>query len=252
MRVTVFLGIALIGAVKPGMAQTPSGPTIRGWVVDTAGRAVAFARVTGGGSARVADDSGRFLLVMPRAGAVTLEVRRVGFRPLETRERFTGDTTVRLVMMPLPASLAAVRIEAEATERSLDLGGFYDRFREKQRGTNTGHFILPEEIERRTGSVLQVMTGTPGVRIDRYRFAGAEWNAIFGNSRCAMTVYLNRTRLPPPAQFDRNIQRFIPPDVSEFVTLREVAGIEMYSRSNAPSEFAMLNGSCGVVVIWTK
>ena len=231
-------------------------------VLDSTGRAVAFARVRGEGlGERVADDSGRFLLAMQRSGPIRLEARRVGFHPLMSRVQIAGDTTLHLVMAALPASLAKVEIEAEATVRSLELAGFYQRLRDKKVGSNTGHFILPDEIEKRRGSVTQVMMGIPGIHITMHREGGREsrsrdYLAVFGNSRkagrslCAMTVYLDRVRLSPPGTLN---DRFPPPvDISEFVTLREVAGIEVYTRTNFPPEYALLNGTCGVVLLWTK
>ena len=270
MRVNVFvLAVAavLAGWPVPGSAQSAGGPVIRGWVADSTGRPVAFARVTGEGAGeRVADDSGRFLLVMPKPGAIRLEARRVGFHPLLTRIEIRGDTTLRLVMVTLPASLAKVEIEAEATVRSLEMNGFYRRLRDKKIGANTGHFILPEEIEKRRGTVLQVMQGTPGIHIMRYQLGGdrqrppqLEYMAAFGNSRksgralCPMAVYLDRMRLSPPPGSEGLAERYPPPpDIAEYVTLREVAGVEIYTRSNAPPEYSTLNGTCGVILIWTK
>jgi hypothetical protein len=229
-------------------------------VLDSTGRAVAFARITREGvGERVADDSGRFLLAMQRPGPIRLEARRVGFHPLITRVQIANDTALRLVMATLPASLAKVEIEAEATVRSLELNGFYRRLRDKNVGANTGHFILPEEIEQRRGSVTSIVTGIPGLRVERFRATerSREYQGLFGNSRrarggalCAMTVYLDRNRINPPGSLLASHQG--PADINAEVTLREVAGIEVYTRSNAPPEFSMLNGTCGVVVIWTK
>jgi hypothetical protein len=254
--------MALATNIRESAAQTGPGPVIRGRVVDGGGQPVSFALVSADGLGdRVADDSGRFLLPLPRAGPIRIQVRRVGFHPSESRVSVERDTALRFVLTPLPASLAKVQIEAEATTVSLELAGFYSRLREKERATNTGHFILPEEIERRRGSVTQVVTGIPGLRVERYKPRGAyssEYVALFGNARkfsgnglCPMTVYLDRVRLQPPGGA-LGSENPPPVDVNDYVTLREVAGIEVYTRSNTPSEFALLNGTCGVVLIWTK
>src|SRR5690349_16675561 len=139
-RVVLVALTALLVVSDPGDAQSPSSRVIRGHVVDTAGNAIAFARVSADGESRVADDSGRFLLKVPQEGTVVLVSRRVGFHPSELRLRIANDTSIQLVMKPLPASLAKVEIEAEATVVSLELAGFYARLREKERATNTGHF----------------------------------------------------------------------------------------------------------------
>ena len=260
-----WLAAALIGmtvGVRPSHAQTSANAVLRGIVSDSAGRRVSHALLSVDEVGdRVADDSGRFLVVLPKSGVVRLRTRRVGFHPTETRLVVERDTTVQIVLRPLPASLAAVVVEAEATVTSLELGGFYARVRDKERGTNTGHFIMPETIEQRRGSVSQVVTGIPGLRVERFKPPGSntqEYVALFGNARafsrtglCPMTVYLDRIRLQPPGGA---LGRSDPPpvDINDAVTLREVAGIEVYSRANVPFEFAMLNGTCGVVVIWTK
>src|SRR5688572_32084946 len=109
--IALTAAVILAGWPAHGIAQASGGPVIRGWVADSTGRPVAFARVTGEGAGeRVADDSGRFLLVMPKPGPIRLEARRVGFHPLLTRVEIRGDTALRLVMATLPASLAKVEI----------------------------------------------------------------------------------------------------------------------------------------------
>ena len=257
--------VALIGlavSTTVSRSQTVTGPVLRGIVSDIVGRPVSHALVTVEGVGdRVADDSGRFFVVVPKAGVVRLRTRRVGFHSTESRLVVQRDTLVQIVLRALPASLAKVVIEAEATVTSLELGGFYARMREKERDTNTGHFILPETIEQRRGSVSQVVTGIPGLRVERYKPPGSntqEYIGLFGNSRkisrnglCPMTVYLDRIRVQPPGGA---LGRENPPpvDINDVVSLREVAGIEVYARANTPFEFAMLNGTCGVVVIWTK
>ena len=260
--VVAALAIGPLARQSIAQSRSSAAPVVRGRITDSTGAPVAFARVTAEGlGERVADDSGRFLLPLDRAGARRLELRRVGFNPLFTRVNINGDSALHLVMTPLPASLAKVKIEAEAAVVSLELAGFYQRLRDKERGANTGHFITPEEIERRRGSVTQVVTGLPGLHVERFRpnesGTSSEYIALFGNSRrptarCAMAVYVDRIRLQPPPEVRLDRRDPWPPDINGAITLREIAGIEVYTRSNAPSEFALLNGTCGVVLIWTK
>ena len=262
MRHPAFAVVIVCGALaisgERSAGQAASALVIRGRAIDTVGNAVAFARITAEGESRVADDSGRFLLKIPRAGTVELVARRVGFHPSDLRLRISNDTAIEVMMRPLPASLARVEVEAEATVTSLELAGFYARLREKERATNTCHFILPEEIERRRGSFTQLITGIPGLRVERVKSSSqnsSEYLGIFGNARrvsgnglCPMTIYLDRVRL------GQTLGRDNPPpvDINSYITIREVAGVEVYTRANMPSEFALLNGTCGVVLIWTK
>ncbi|HEX6316680.1 MAG TPA: hypothetical protein VFZ73_17535, partial [Gemmatimonadaceae bacterium] len=68
-----------------------------------------------------------------------------------------------------------------------------------------------------------------------------------GFNRCAMTVYLDRIRVvgkPGNALDDY---------VNELVVPTHVAAMEIYPRGvGAPPEYQPMNGSCGVVLIWTK
>jgi len=260
---SLFAALSLVAATQTGSAQSVEAPVIKGVVADSNGRRISFALVSAEGLGdRVADDSGRFLLSVPRTTAIRLNVRRVGFHPSEVRVVVTRDTVLHVILRSLPASLARVTIEAEATVTSLELGGFYARVREKERGTNTGHFILPEQIEQRRGSLAQVVTGVPGLRVERFKPPGdnsSGYLALFGNARkvsrtglCPMTIYLDRIRLQPPGNGALGRDDAPPVDINDAVTLREVAGIEVYTRTNVPFEFSMLNGTCGVVVIWTK
>ena len=261
---TVLIALAPLGrsAVAQGAPRMTTGPVVSGRVTDVSGTPVPFARITAEGSGeRVADDSGRFLLPRSRTGPMRLEVRRVGFTPLLTRVDINRDTSLHLVLQPLPTTLSKVQIDGQAMVTALDLAGFYQRLRDKERGANTGHFITPEEIERRRqGSVTQLVTGIPGLRVGRFKRsespAANEYQALFGNSRkgramCSMTVYVNRVRLVPPDD-DGLAREPLPPDVNGAVTLSELAGVEVYTRSYAPPEYAMLNGTCGVVLLWTK
>jgi len=61
-----------------------------------------------------------------------------------------------------------------------------------------------------------------------------------------MTVYLDRVRI---------VGKFGSTDdfVNEIVVPSSVAAMEVYPRgTGAPPEFQSMNGSCGVVLIWTK
>src|SRR5688500_8688454 len=98
--------IALIGAgASSASAAVQTPPVVQGVVVDSTGRPIAYAQVRGPGvDPRISDDSGRFRFTMRKAGPLTLEVRRVGFTPLEAKFTVSADTSLSLVMHPLAAS----------------------------------------------------------------------------------------------------------------------------------------------------
>jgi len=62
-----------------------------------------------------------------------------------------------------------------------------------------------------------------------------------------MTVYLDRVRIV--GRVAGRLDDF----VNEIVVPSSVAAMEVYPRgTGAPPEFQPMNGSCGVVLIWTK
>jgi hypothetical protein len=242
-------------AVTPPTALTAQAPpVVRGVVVDSTGRPIAYAQVQGPGvDPRTSDDSGAFRFTMRKAGPLRLQVRRVGFRSLDARFSVGADTTLTLVMQPLAASLETVRIEAEATVQSLEIHGFYDRYRDRIKGTATGFFIMPEEIEGRRGAIkaTQLIQGTPNVRVMKIR-AGksptSQWiETLVGPGGCPMTVYVDGVRLNGIAG-----GIIAPVDFEWVPTTRELAGVEIYTHAHVPDRFQAFALNCGVVVFWTK
>lgn len=260
-RAALFLAALGLAHFEAG-AQTEPPLVARGSIVDSTGYPIPYALVRVGSSGqRVSNDSGRFLIPMRESGQVPIEVRRIGYHPVKLTASLPSDTAFLIVMHPAAASLEAVRIEAGNLVRSLELGGFYRRMSEKTRGANTGHFLTPEDIEpRRVHRVTQLLEQFPGVKVIPLDRGGRRFG-LFGANRCPMTVYANGMRLnrltsarprqlggftvwtevPPP-----------PPEVDEVIMPTSVAGIEIYTRSNAPTEFQLMNGTCGVVVFWTR
>jgi hypothetical protein len=97
--------------------------------------------------------------------------------------------------------------------------------------------------------VTQYFEGLPGVRVVPLGGAGRHF-VLTSNSRCQMTVYLNGqrlNRLPRPG-----MEVGEPVIVDDVLTPTTLGGIEVYPRANAPSEYQNLNGTCGVVLLWTK
>ena len=198
------LSVSVVGGSALIHARTPQNqPVVTGIVIDSMGQPIAFAQVRGPGvDPRTSDDSGRFRFTMRKRGSLSLTVRRVGFQPLETTLRVDSDTTLELVMRPLAASLATVRVEAEATVRTLEMRGFYDRLRDHVKGTNTGWFIMPEEIEGRRGAIkaTQLLQGIPNLRVMKIspgkdNPTGQWFETLVGPGGCPMTIYLDGARL---------------------------------------------------------
>ena len=155
-------------------------------------------------------------------------------------------------MTTVAMALPEQRITTGAAFVSLDLHGFYRRMRDVERGINHGYFITPEELDFRKPVLLTAaVEQLPTVRI-RPIPGGLPLNRkmrIEDRNGCPMTVYLDRIRIQPTMVRGRNQDE----EVNTIVQTSSVAGIEVYPRAiGAPPEYQANNGTCGIVLIWTK
>lgn len=228
-----------------GWAQVPDRRTVTGVVVDTARNPIPYVNVQVGSMRTVSTDSGRFVIRSVTGDAFTVTFMRIGFERIDLTVRPGRDTTLTISMTPLAVTLTAVEVVA-ASSAKLELRGFYDRMRDVERGINRGYFITPEDLEqRRPNFITQVLEGYPSIRVDALR--GMPYAQILGTGRCRMTVYLDGTRvigkLNPGGEEAINM----------LVKPSEIAGAEVYPRGvGAPPQYQELNGSCGIVLLWTK
>jgi hypothetical protein len=148
--------------------------------------------------------------------------------------------------------LKEVEVTGASSFGSLDTYGFYRRMKEVERGAARGWFITPEDLERRKPNwITQMAEGLPGIRVCGRASvtcpSGPPRNEmILGRNACKMTVFVDNVRIT-----GRLNGRDDP--VNEFVLPTHVAAMEVYPTAlNAPPQFQPLNGTCGVVLIWTK
>jgi hypothetical protein len=230
----------------------PSESMLLGRVVDESGTPLSYANVQiNFGRRYLSDDSGRFQMPL-QPGSMTLFVRRIGFEPTEVRLLERPDTAVRISMKAIPVQLKEVEVTGASSFRSLDTYGFYRRMKEVERGAARGWFITPEDLERRKPNwITQMAEGLPGIRVCGRASvtcpSGPPRNEmILGRNACKMTVFVDNVRIT-----GRLNGRDDP--VNEFVLPTHVAAMEVYPTAlNAPPQFQPLNGTCGVVLIWTK
>lgn len=206
-------------AVQRALAEA----SVRGTVVDSAGKPVAGARVelAVSSNAVITDASGTFTLNgVP--GTQSLVVRRLGFQPVEVAvnlsRRAPRDIGIRLAAF-VPV-LEAVLVQARR-DAALDRLGITSR-----RRSGTGRFITMEEIERRNVMRIEdILSRIPGLR------RGVEMS-----DRC-ITYWVDGTHWQTH------------PD--QFMMPSEIAAMETYTAALAPIEYQRLDG-CSVVLIWTK
>lgn len=213
----------------------------------------------------VADDSGRFSINVP-TGAVLIDIRRIGYRPTSASLEIARDTSVDFLMLPVAQALPAQDVRAAAVD-NLARQGFYDRMRDADRGLTTGYFVTPEDIEARHAlKSSQFLEGVPGVKL---LGTGGGNQIPVGLNDCAMTIYLDGARLLLDNQSagggssGMSIQRTreggrggkVTPGESfdGIIGSSSVAGIEIYPRgTRAPARYQTLNGTCGIIVVWTR
>ena len=175
-----------------------------------------------------------------------------------------GDTSVSVVMIVTAQTLDKVDVRAKENEQRLDITGFNQRIRERENGTTSGYFINAEEIERRNPARLsQMFQELPGIAVCKYRgpqpceIVGSHLipdpNNGVGQRRmipCPITFYLDGHRLN---SLKSTAGAGVSVDIDALVIPTSVAGIEYYPSGNRiPEKYSLLNGSCGLFLIWTK
>jgi len=250
-RRTVERDFKLLGTDSPEPESNLSATILRGRVVEESGVPLSYANVqVNYGTRFLADDSGRFQFPY-EGGTRTLFVRRIGFEPVELSLTAKPDSALRIVLKPVAMQLKEVNVVAAgAAYRSLDIHGFYGRMRDAERGINYGYFVTPEDLERRKPNwVTQMAEALPSVRIlgpncgPRVAPGG---DTICGVNGCKMTVYLDNIRIVGRLRGSDDA-------VNGIALPNHVAAMEIYPRGvTSPPQYQSQNGTCGVVLIWTK
>ena len=242
----------------------PSDRVLRGRITNAEGEPISYANVqVNGGRRAVADDSGRFSVPFA-PGRVSIIVRRIGFEPEELKLAEMPDTVVRVHMKAAARVLPGQVVTGKAVFARLDLGGFYKRMNEVERGARVGYFVTPEDLAlRNPQNVTDAVQQFPGIRlrpIDDPSNSSGGFNHADGvtlarkfriedTSGCPLTVYLDRVRIQPTMVGLKPVDQ----EINTLVQPHAVAGIEVYPRAaGAPPEFQAISNTCGVVVIWSK
>jgi len=227
----------------------------------------------------VSDQGGYWVLRVPRPGTFLVEAKRIGYQPWidgPVEIRAGDDWESVYLLRPAAVALDPVEVSAEATERYLNLTGFYERQK-----ANFGHFITREDIERRAGSkVTDVLASVPGVRLvptgdpfgkltvqmrgsqlsrggicrPRIFVDGVIYNR--GDSRLrGVDDWGNPERALEPDVTAPLPNQVIEPGIDEIVHPSNIAGMEIYrSGAQVPAKFGggNIETQCGVIAIWTR
>jgi hypothetical protein len=248
------------------VASTDAVPPrdVRGQVIDSATSPVNRATISVAGlTPVVTNDAGTFRISVPSDRSVVFEIRRIGFMPSRYVLPAGGDTSITVSMLPAAQTLATVQVQDRAM-RSAKLRGFEERALARAQGRIGGFAVTAAEIERRNPAALtSMLEAFPGVRIlkfgGRYGVYGIP-RTIRDGPACAATIFIDGVRVQedpnpfydPKKPMETGPENYGVP-INELLPPSDIVGIEVFQHpSDVPGGYAVLNGNCVVVLIWTK
>ena len=237
--------LVLPPCASPAAAQERAGSLLVVHVADEQGNPLMGARVTVGGVDRVVTSDGGGVARIERVpeGVRLVDVRRQGFAMQRIASAFTPGDTVRreVVMKPDPVELEELTVTTWGRSTRLIRNGFYDR---QRRGL--GAFMTRDQLERLRPYHLQgAFRYMRGFTVDTYRSHDIVVATRGGIGSCVPHVYLDGNRMIMRRAEDQA-------DALESIPPENVEAIEAYQGpATIPAEYA-LNGTCGVILVWTR
>jgi len=240
----------LISRDRADTARPPGrgAGTIDGFVSDTALVPIhaAFVSIPGTAIRIGTGPNGRFRIANVPAGQYLIIVKRVGYHPISGIIDVPAADTLRLAYTMEQAAvntLDPVVVTEKAT--TLRMRGF-----EERKKSGVGQFMDQAEIERRNSAyATELFRKFLSVTVaPSHTTSTTEYYALSKREggdpnvgACPMRVYLDQVPLPTPFNLD-----LLP-------SPKNLAGIEVYSGpATIPPQFAGLNTTCGVILVWTK
>lgn len=275
----IRLAVGLLLCVTSVPVHAQSAPrVIRGTVTHASGTAPVphVSVIADGVLLGMADEAGRFNILVKHGDALKLGFRRIGFRPESLSVGAGTDTTLALQMSVSEQQLARIVIEEERI-RSLETRGFYQRLADREKGLGSSQFITPEEVRQRNAvRTTQLFEGRAGVNVMRVCTAGVDVIAagrrtspntlssgqrcygLIGPNSCIMTVYLDGVRLQPanPSRA-RQTNWKVPneetvPLLDDLVQGSSIIAAEIHLRpASLPAQYQP-ETTCGVAMLWTR
>ena len=200
--------------------------------------------VDGSMASAITDAQGAFRLSGLPDGTRMAEARALGYAPVRVQVELSHSvaSTVSIVMSKQVATLDAVTVYGTRGRRIRDLTGFLDR-----RNHGFGHFLTQAQIDQANAfTTCDLLRRVPGVNVRDAGAGGCTANIrgatsgglTHGAHLCEPTVY--QDNMP----FSGTLSEF-----SQSLSPHDIMGIEVYSTGTQPPQF---QGSCGVIIIWTK
>jgi hypothetical protein len=234
--------------------------------------------VTGAQRRAIADDSGRFQVPWSGGSHVEFDLLRMGYQRVHVAFDGLSDSVMTFRMTPTAQKLSQQVIAARGSPR-LDRVGFYQRLMDSNNGMGRGYFLTEEDIDRRKAQrTSQLFENLPGLKTIRTSTADgciaaqknsnthtcsssqSQWTVVSSDG-CGMSVYLDGVRLNDPNSVsstrapgggtDFGTQAPVP-DIDQIVLPGALAGVEIYPRSvSGPTRYQVMNGTCGLILLWT-
>ncbi len=205
----------------------------------------------------VTSADGRFRLAGLPAGALAVEVRRIGFLPRRDTVTLAADQTLHrdYALTRQVTVLDTVHTTTTHTYISPALRAF-----EERRARGFGHFISEETLRKNDDKMLNsvILSQIPGVYLVRvngsiYLASGRKQapGPVFLNAdrmiTCFVTVYMDGARI-----WDYTQPAATRPDFSR-LSVRDFAGVEYHpGGATLPAGYSPMNSDCGVLLLWTR
>jgi hypothetical protein len=189
------------------------------------------------------NERGEWVLIRAPEGTGMLEVRAIGFYPLQRPvDVVPGAAAVAVTLATFKSVLDTVNIRAKRT-----VDARYADFNFRRRSSGAGRFLTEADIERRAPLFFSdVFRTVNGITLESTPAGNMLMNrSMVGTGRCAPDVFLNTMWLG----------KITAEEIDAIVTPREVYGMELYPGGTEPPQFQRAMGrqwSCGSVVIWSK
>ena len=213
-----------------GLVRDPNGVPIEGATVE----------VSAGTSSRT-NAKGAFQLWTPGIDTVTINIKRLGFAPIEAMisARNRQWDTVMVELERSSQRLAGVNVTEERTRGALALATLNDRIK-----MGLGQFVTRDEIIARntakSSDLMQLKRGVKVVRIGGGR-VGVRFTSYSHKKDCAPDFWLDGIRARGMELDD--------------ILASDVEAIELYESFAAlPHQFTPNSASvpCGTLVVWTR
>jgi hypothetical protein len=194
------------------------------------------------------DDEGRFIIAgVPRGSAVQVQIRRLGYRAVDTTMTLLSDSSLTAWLRPVPRRLAEVEVRGKRIMIPAHMREIIERA-----NRNNGTLITAADIERSfpqdTKSLFYGIAGihvtTTTIRFIRCEDPANNPGTPF-TSGPKVHVYVNGSRhtVTGSAYEAREVVQSIHP--------KDIEMIEIYGGvTRIPAEF--LADACAVIAIWTK